>query len=488
MNANTNFDINEYFHIGKPEMPLTVQKTNTPTGITKNYPNQASTAGDSLIDVLNDFTGMRFQNIGDFFSYYRQNFFKTAYNQLGMNPYGCFQLAIGNPWVKGAVDAISKPIGSATITAVPRDEETKPNSVFIPYMEDLMAYPNPTPNAAFFHEQITKDRKRAGTAYVEVNYGESGFPARFDRISPAQIEIKRKGGMVYYVKDNGYIFSPENLIVIMEENPIDNFRGLSPLVALFNHMMLDESMTEHNLRFFTKDMLKGLISLDRGTYPNAKTAEDEAKRLQRQIMNMQEKGESGHLLVYGATFQAMTTNNRDMLTPTISQNIIDAVKTVYRVPQGKLMFANGGSIGNGEGETQEDTMNETLIDEMSYNLKFFNNFFARVVGIKDTVFSYDNLTNTDLTRQANLDDINIKNGSTTWNSVKQARGEDPYDFKEANEPLVPANMIPLSWMREQYETPGTAQASVVGGEAAQDQNEILNTMVRQRVKELCGGI
>ena len=323
-------------------------------------------------------------------------------------------------------------------------------------------------------------------AYIEVNYNSAGYPARFDRINPAQIQIKKRGDGAVYVKENGYVFPEGSLIVDMEQNPMDNYRGLSPLVKLFNHLMLDESMTEHNLRFFTKDMLKGIINLDPTVHSNHKSAVDEAKRLTQSIKEMEQKGESGHLLVYGATYTAMTNSNRDMLTPTISENIIQAVKTVYRVPPQKIMQIESGNLGGGTGESQEDSMNETLIDEMTYTLRSFNDFFTNVVGITDTELGYDNLTNTDLERQSSLDTQSLTNGSTDIDSVRKARGDEPYDEEWSKYPLINKNLIPANFLESDYSQPGEVQASTmpVGSEPVQDQEEIVHGLIRQRVRDL----
>jgi hypothetical protein len=246
-------------------------------------------------------------------------------------------------------------------------------------------------------------------------------------------------------------------------------------------MMLDEALTEHNLRAFTKDMLKGLISLDSKNMDH-NTASAEVTRLQENIKEMQEKGESGHLLVYGATFHAMSNTNKDMLTNEISENIIQAVKTVYRVPPLKMMQYIPGSLG-GQDKSQDDTMNETLIDEMDYMLRFFNYFFNRYVGITDTVLSYDNLTSANLTKQAELDDIYLKNGSKSIDEVRTGRGEEPYNKPWSQVPLVDNRIIPASFL-EEYSQPGQVQASVVGGEAARDQDEILETQIRERVRSM----
>lgn len=471
-------NVNDYFHIGNPDTSYTVESYPKTYPNSKQYPTQASDQRQDLVNILNNFSSMRFENIGDFFSYYKESYFQTAYINLGINPLGCYQLAMGNPFIMGAVHAISKPIGSADIIAVPNDQNAKPNNVWIDYLENLVNYPNPyTPNNVFM-QQLTEDRLQTGNAYVEVNYNKNGFPARLDRVSPAVLEPKQVGGETIYVKENGYEFPEGSLIKIQNPNPLSSQKGLSPLVPLMNHLMLNNALTEHNLRFFTKDMLRGFMNLDAKNMSH-KTAVDEAKRIQAEIKNMNQKGEAGHIVTYGATFNMLTTTNRDMLTPEIMKDIMQAVKTIYRVPPLKIMEAIPGSLG-GQDETQDDTFNETLIDEMEFTLAYLNFYLLSWAGIPDTHLYYDNLTNTDQERQSKLDTMNLANSTTSIDDVRQARGDDPYNEEWSKWPLIPNNLVPASKIMDiNYAEPGTAQASTAGPntETAYDQRTILTDEV-----------
>ncbi len=413
------------------------------------FPGQASSETQKLVDSINDITGLRFDTLGEFFGYYRDTYMKTAYQNL--TPSACITLAMGNPWISGAIDAIAEPISAARMVAAPVDPEVV-NDFEILYLQTLLDHPNPLQPNDIFINQLVTDILQTGAAYVEVNRNEYGFIGRLDRVAPYKIEPKKSNGITYFIRtDTGYRYTEDTLICIFNPNPFSNDKGLSKLVALCSKLMLDEALTEHNLRFFVKDVIKGVLSFS--TDVNYDEATKEIERLKEDIKDMEEKGDSGNLVVYGATFQALAMNNRDMLTPEIQQTIIDAVKAVFHVPQSAIGFANGGSIGNGEGESQDDMMNKTLTKWSNLILSYLNFRLLDMMGIKDTHITFENLTKTDEVKQSSLDTEYLNNGTTTINRVLAKRGEELFDDPLADEPLIAANRIPLSALGTQQFTP-----------------------------------
>ena len=392
------------------------------------FPSQHSDTFDPthLLDTLSEFSGMRFQNIGDFISYYKNSYFKTAY--LNLNPFTCAQLATSNVWISSAINAIADPISNADIIGIAKDLQ-HPNELEIEYLENLINHPNPLQPENVFAKMIATDYKQCGSAYIEVTYNMFGWPARLDRIAPSHIKAKKVNNKIFFINQNGYVFPDNGIIPIFDPNPFDDSKGLTPLVGLFNHLMLDEAVVEHNLRYFTSDMLKGVLSFDK-TIPY-EIAKKEVDRVGRQIKSLEEEGKNGNIAIFGATYELLSSTNSDMLTPSITQNIIDAVKASYHVPQSKIGFSNGGSIGNGEGENQDDMMNDTLNNNMNMILSHLNFRLLEFAGIEDTILGFRNLTKTDQVRQGELDTQAWENGSRTWNEIRTARGDDPYpeDFE-----------------------------------------------------------
>jgi hypothetical protein len=199
---------------------------------------------------------------------------------------------------------------------------------------------------------------------------------------------------------------------------------------------------EHNLRYFVKDTLKGIISVsdsvDDTVYRN------ELDRIRQQIRDMEATGESGHLIMHGATFQALGNSNRDMMTPEILEANINAVCAVYHVPPHKVMRVESGSLGTGTGESQEDAMNETINNEASTILSYLNFYLLQFAGIKSSKLVFKDLTKTDETRQAELETMRLNNGTLTLNEVRGRYGDELYEDMLADEPLLPNNRVPLS--------------------------------------------
>lgn len=451
------------------------------------FPNQSSSAMDNrqLMDSLSEITGMRFETIGDFLSYYKNNFFKTAY--LNLNPFTAAQLAISNSWISSAIDAIVDPISNADIVPVANDLK-KPFPVEEDYLSSLINHPNPIQPENIWISQIERDYQQCGATYIEVTYNTFGWPARMDRVAPYEVKAKSMNGKVYFIKNNGYVFPDNGLIPIFNgKNPFTQYKGLSPLVPLFDKLMLDQAMTEHNLRFFTKDVLKGVLSIDSNV--PYESAEKELNRIQQQIKSMEEKGEAGNLAVYGATFQMLTSSNRDMLTPTISQNIIDAVKAIYHVPQSKIAMANGGSIGNGEGESQDDMMNDTLTRNMTMLLSYLNFRLLEFAGIQNTHLEFKNLTVTDEVRQGNLDTQAIENGTRTVDEVRVARNEEPYNQPWSQVPWMNKNFMPapmLAATPEPITDASMNEISRVGVQQASlsDKEKVKQARVEDKVRKV----
>jgi hypothetical protein len=251
--------------------------------------------------------------------------------------------------------------------------------------------------------------------------------------------------------------------------------------------MLDEAVAEHNLRFYTSDMLKGIINLDPKAFQNSyEGAVTEVERLNEQIRSMEEKGEAGHLLAYGATWQSLSSTNKDMLTPEVMASIIQAVKTCYRVPPHKIMQIESGNIGSGTGDAQEDSMNETLIDEMNRSLTFINFYLQLWTGIVDTKIDYTNLTNTNTERETDLATKNLANGTLTINEVRLARGQEPYSWDWCDVPWISKLTLPMDGLAVMA---GDDDAGQVQGsnfpdtDVAKTQKDLSETVIRDRVQD-----
>lgn len=403
--------------------------------------DQASLEHQELMNALNSMTGLQFENVGAFLNHYRSNYFKTAYKQL--DPFTCIQLAITSPYIVSAIDAIVKPIAKADFKAVPKSPENKPNTVMMPYMEWLINNPNPYQTKNQFIRELLYDYLRTGQAFIEVGYGDFQFPARLDRVEPYIVKPVPMYGEIKYVRrDNGYVFPDQCIIPYFNSNPFSRYKGLSKLVALFVRILNDEALMEHYLRYFVQDTVKGIISVS--DQISTQGYKDSIAKIKAQIEDKKSKGESGHLIVHGATFQGLGNTNRDMLTNEIEQSNINAISAVFQVPPSKIMQIDSGNIGSGTGESQENSMNDTLTNEASDFLSILNFKLLNLAGINDTVYQVKNLTKTDRIKEAQLDTERLNNGTWSINDVKTRYGEELRPEDWANEPWMPTSRLPMS--------------------------------------------
>jgi hypothetical protein len=203
---------------------------------------------------------------------------------------------------------------------------------------------------------------------------------------------------------------------------------------------------------------------------------------------MNEKGEEGHLVTFGAAFQAISSTNKEMLTPEIERDINTRIISVYGVPPHKVGRIESGNIGSGTGDSQSEDMNETLTFWSKAGLLgSLKKDLIKFAGLRSTTITLTNLTKQDIRKQAEVNNINIRNGAYTWNDVREINGMSPYDDPMADEPFVPYNCIPLSSFNKGYDPkaptgPGDKNnARKAAGDDSDPTEEML--MINRRTQE-----
>lgn len=414
-------------------------------------PQRSKSMSESeLVNALNSMQNQSFNNLAEFFQYYKNDAFDFAYQEL--DAYTSFQLAMSSWSVYAAIKAIATPIAAAEIVPVAKDPQN-PNVEEIEYLKLLLNNPNRLNTGFDFRKKLAMDLLSTGEAYVEVSYNDWHFPAAMYRIAPYDIQPKRAsdGSVVFVRKSTGYIYGDDELITFFHYNPYSDYRGLSPLVPIFQKLMLDGAILRHNFDFFTNQSLKGIISLSDKI--SASAAADETNRMQQQIKHMKDTGDSGHLVLYGAAYQSIGATNRDMLVADVEKSVINAVIAAYGVPPGSISQIDTGNIGSGTGDFQEQLLNETLsnwgsliVNSLSAILEFGD--------INDTVLAFKNLTKTDEIKKAELYKVKLESSQMTPNEVRAEEGKPPYESEYANNPWMPINHLPMSLVDNQKQVNG----------------------------------
>lgn len=400
-------------------------------------------------------SGLAFTSVSDFIKFYKSDAFNIAYNQ--MDPFTCFVLAFGSSSVMGAIGALARPISSSDLIAVTKQDMT-PNQMELEYLNNLLEDPNPDPNPNLggvcecnqtpedLQFKLTVDFCATGNNYLEVAYNRIGMPTALYRHPPYMIEIKNGR----YVHKNGYVFKPGELIHNKYMNPFSSKIGMSPMVPIVAATMLDNTILQKNLKNYSHDAVKGILNVDPTMTQEA--AEAEVLRIQNEIKEMNRKGEDGHLVTFGAAFQAISSTNKEMLTPDIERGINTRIISVYGVPPHKVGRIESGNIGSGTGDSQSEDMNEALTFwSRAGILGSLKKDLIKFASLRTTTITLTNLTKQDIRKQAEVNNINIRNGAYTWNDVRKILGMSPYDDPMADEPFVPYNCIPLSSFNNGYD-------------------------------------
>lgn len=100
-------------------------------------------------------------------------------------------------------------------------------------------------------------------------------------------------------------------------------------------------------------------------------------------------------------------------------------------------------VNRATGETMRVTANEEgLQPTLLWVRNFMNLAIAKYFGCPDLEFAWEAKEKGDLLKIAQADDYNLRNGSSTLDEVREARGDDPLGF---NEPMIylPTGPVPL---------------------------------------------
>ena len=426
------------------------------TGIKSQNPDDFS-----LINVMGGgYAGtapMTYSGINDYLKKSQKDTWRVAYDYL--DPFSCYVLALSNDRIMSAITAIARPIASAEFVAAPRDP-TKPNKIEMQILNQLFEDPNPSmatgydynldtatnndQSSSMFQYACTLDMLCTGNNYIEQAYNQFGKPVALYRHPPYMIDIKNG----YYVHKNGYIFQREELIHNKYFNPFSNKIGMSPLVPIVGALMLDNAILDKNIKNFGNDALKGILTLDKDIGPEA--AQSEITRIRKQIREMRERGEEGHLVTFAAAFQTISASNKDMMTPEIEKSILNRVIANYGVPPAEIMQIDSGNLGSGTGTSQKETLYETVRFWNKFSLlDSYKSHLTKYGGITDTSVDVKNLTLVDERKQMEINREYILAGVKDIDQVRISLGDTPYDEDWSRQPTIPSNRIPLSMIGKQ---------------------------------------
>lgn len=272
-------------------------------------------------------------------------------------------------WFYIVVSTIAKTIAALPVK-VERKNVTTQNGARVESWDDasgepeqaLFRNPNPYVTAFEFWWLIIVDLLSTGDAFMYVDQATAAAASPLQqqapklraealyRVNPATIEpIPSKDGVYldgYAIKlqDEVIGFLPEQIIHIKMPNPMNAFKGLAPIVAVYKNMLIDRYSQEHMIRFYKQGArLGGVVTTGQ------KLSKDQLTRLQRSF-EQDYTGRHNHhrtlILPQGMDYKPIEQNPGETSLIEFQKANKEPILSAYNVPPIKIGLLDGATFAN----------------------------------------------------------------------------------------------------------------------------------------------
>lgn len=294
------------------------------------------------------------------------------------------------------------------------------------YLTNLFKHPMGLYDTATFSslvKQILPSWKCTGDAFIEVNHDRV-----FDRVPngfkfiPTELMGWDPECDQWGIRNTDIRYEPEQLIHIFE--PKIELRGSKWGTSLIDSISADITLEilgkDHNKDIFKNSGLdpRGIITFDKELGQVAVDAN--RKRLK------EEKNKKGTLILQGANYQKTSNTNRDMEFLELMKYSRDVILVNFGVPPHKVDIIETASLGSGTGESQNKDFQKVLNGTASVIEDQFNKSLGRS-GFSE-VFQFNREDTENKVARADIEDKQLRNGSTYINEVRSNYGLPPVDW------------------------------------------------------------
>lgn len=272
-------------------------------------------------------------------------------------------------------------------------------------------------------KQIVSSFKVTGDAFIEVNHDKlfDNVPVGF-KFVPTELVGYNYEVDAWCLRNTEHIFDPENLIHIYEPkiSMRNNKWGTSLIDTIAMDISLEVLGLDHNKEIFDNYGLdpRGIINFDKETKP--KIIQETITRLKR------EKNKKGTIITQGANYQRTSNTNRDMEFLELLKYSRDRIITCFGVPPSKVDIIETASLGNGTGESQDKNFSKVI----NSNCKVIEDSFNKNLGRSgfQEVFEFIREDHENKLNRANIEDKQLRNGTTYINEIRSNYGLEPVEW------------------------------------------------------------
>lgn len=378
-------------------------------GITNHLPGIRRPERYSMYDLFLDEYGWSLttpdKNIGDLKTYYQ------AFNK--------------NVWVRRCCMVTCDEI-LAPGFQINNPNKTNVNFERVNYLTDLFNAPAGKYAEDTFTsliKQTVPSWKVTGDAFIEVNHDElfDNVPNGFKFI-PTEMMGYNYEVDAWCIRNTGYIFEPENLIHIYE--PSIQIRGSKWGTSLIDTIAMNISLEvlglNHNKDVFENHGLdpRGILSFDKDLKPQM--VKENILRLKKQ------KNKKGIISGQGINYQQTNNSNKDMEFLELIRYSRDCIITMFGVPPAKVDIIETGNLGTGTGESQDKNFAKVI----NSNCKVIEDAFNKNLGRSgfQEIFEFIREDHENKLNRADIEDKQLRNGTTFINEVRSGYGLEPVDW------------------------------------------------------------
>lgn len=272
-------------------------------------------------------------------------------------------------------------------------------------------------------KQIVPSWKVTGDAFIEVNHDKlfDNVPNGFKFIPTEMMGYDYDTG-AWCLRNTKHIFEPENLIHIYE--PSIELRGSKWGTSLIDTISMNITLEvlglNHNKDVFENHGLdpRGVISFDKDLKPQM--VKDNILRLKKQ------KNKKGIIAMQGGNYQQTNNSNKDMEFLELIRYSRDCIITMFGVPPAKVDIIETANLGTGSGESQDKNFGKVI----NGNCQVIENAFNKNLGRSgfQELFEFIREDHENKLNRAEIEDKQLRNGSTFINEVRSGYGLPPVDW------------------------------------------------------------
>ena len=151
---------------------------------------------------------------------------------------------------------------------------------------------------------------------------------------------------------------------------------------------------------------------------------------------------NGTLIVQGAEYIQTNNSNKEMQYIELENLIRDLTLAVYGVTPAEAGVIESGNIGGGTGDSQR----RTVKDNLTGWLKLYEGAHNKILGRNafEEIFQFNEIDLEDKEKRANIEDKQIRNGSSYINEVRAGYGLEPVPWGDV--PFEEKNILNMDAM------------------------------------------